>query len=78
MPFNPPVFKSFQTNNANECRISALVPLVEESYGIYQFITSMLKAMHASQCAPSALFPAFLWLTTLLINPFLGSNLKSN
>lgn len=30
----------------NECRISALVPLVKESYGIYRFITSMLRAMH--------------------------------
>ncbi|WWD19110.1 hypothetical protein CI109_103568 [Kwoniella shandongensis] len=30
----------------NECRISALVPLVKESFGIYKFITSMLRAMH--------------------------------
>ncbi|KAJ1549634.1 sla2 Src-like adaptor 2 [Cladochytrium tenue] len=30
----------------NECRISALIPLVEESYGIYRFLISMLSAMH--------------------------------
>ncbi|KAJ3274707.1 sla2 Src-like adaptor 2 [Terramyces sp. JEL0728] len=30
----------------NEARIGALVPLVEESYGIYQFIVSMMTAMH--------------------------------
>ena len=30
----------------NECRISVLVPLVEESFGIYQFLVSMLTAMH--------------------------------
>ncbi|KAJ3310473.1 sla2 Src-like adaptor 2 [Boothiomyces sp. JEL0838] len=32
----------------NEARIGALVPLVEESYGIYQFIVSMMTAMHTS------------------------------
>src|ERR1700712_5472625 len=32
----------------SECRISALVPLVQESYGIYKFITNMLRAMHTS------------------------------
>ena len=41
------MFASFRKNLGNECRISALVPLVEESYGIYEFITSMLRAMHA-------------------------------
>ncbi|ORX52152.1 hypothetical protein BCR36DRAFT_403914 [Piromyces finnis] len=30
----------------NECRISALVPLIEESYNIYKFLQSMLMAMH--------------------------------
>ncbi|KAI0686627.1 ANTH domain-containing protein [Earliella scabrosa] len=30
----------------NDRRISALVPLVKESCGIYRFITSMLRAMH--------------------------------
>lgn len=58
------MFKSFQSNSANECKISALVPLVEESYGIYQFITSMLKAMHAGQ--PLPLSASFL---QLCLNP---------
>ncbi|KAJ3223364.1 sla2 Src-like adaptor 2 [Clydaea vesicula] len=30
----------------NECQIAALVPLLEESHGIYQFLVSMLTAMH--------------------------------
>jgi hypothetical protein len=29
-----------------------LVPLVQESYGIYKFITSMLRAMHTSEYIP--------------------------
>ncbi|KCV72956.1 hypothetical protein H696_00510 [Fonticula alba] len=41
------VFNSFKTGVANECRISSLVPLIEESWGIYQFLMSMLRAMHA-------------------------------
>jgi hypothetical protein len=40
------VFKSFYPGSNNECRIAALVPLVDESYGIYKFIMSMLTAMH--------------------------------
>lgn len=35
-------------STGNECRISALVPLVQESYGLYKFVTSMLRAMHQS------------------------------
>lgn len=31
---------------ANEARIAALVPIVEESDGIYKFIVSMMTAMH--------------------------------
>jgi hypothetical protein len=52
LPLPSAVFKSFQSNSNNECKISALVPLVEESYGIFQFITSMLKAMHAGLAPP--------------------------
>lgn len=44
--FQKLVFSHFQSGTHNECRISALVPLVQESYGIYKFITSMLRAMH--------------------------------
>ncbi len=43
------IFSHFRSGSNNECRISALVPLVHESYGIYKFITSMLRAMHTSQ-----------------------------
>ena len=42
------IFSNFRSGANNECRISALVPLVQESYGIYKFITSMLRAMHTS------------------------------
>lgn len=40
------IFSSLRPSSNNECRIAALVPLIEESYGIYKFITSMLNAMH--------------------------------
>ena len=43
------IFSNFSRSSNNECRIAALVPLVEESYGIYLFITSMMKAMHQNQ-----------------------------
>lgn len=46
--FQKLIFSHFQSSTNNECRISALVPLVQESYGIYKFITSMLRAMHTS------------------------------
>lgn len=50
--FQKLIFAHFRGSANNECRISALVPLVKESYGIYRFITSMLRAMHrrASFC----------------------------
>ena len=40
------IFQSFRPGVNNECRISALVPLVEESFGIYTFCKSMLTAIH--------------------------------
>ncbi|WVW85567.1 hypothetical protein I302_107605 [Kwoniella bestiolae CBS 10118] len=43
------IFAHFRGSANNECRISALVPLVKESFGIYKFITSMLRAMHRSE-----------------------------
>ena len=46
--FQKLVFSHFRSGVNNECRISCLVPLVQESYGIYKFITSMLRAMHQS------------------------------
>lgn len=47
--FQKLIFSHFRNSTNNECRISALVPLVAESYGIYKFITSMLRAMHTSE-----------------------------
>src|SRR3954451_15788422 len=47
--FQKLIFSHFRNGANNECRISALVPLVQESYGIYKFITSMLRAMHTSE-----------------------------
>lgn len=47
--FQKVVFAHFRPSSNNECRIASLVPLVEESYGIYKFITSMLRAMYRSK-----------------------------
>jgi hypothetical protein len=44
--FQKSIFQNLRSYGNNEARISALVPLVEESYGIYQFIVSMMTAMH--------------------------------
>lgn len=46
--FQKLVFSHFRGGSNNECRISSLVPLVHESYGIYKFITSMTRALHHS------------------------------
>lgn len=46
--FQKMVFAHFRGGSSNECRISCLVPLVHESYGIYKFITSMTRALHHS------------------------------
>jgi huntingtin-interacting protein 1-related protein len=44
--FQKLIFGNFRASANNEARISALVPLVEESFGIYQFIVSMMTAMY--------------------------------
>ncbi|KAF8323279.1 ANTH-domain-containing protein [Clavulina sp. PMI_390] len=44
--FQKLVFAHFHASANNECRISSLVPFVKESYGIYRFITSMMRALH--------------------------------
>ncbi|KAH9858036.1 cytoskeleton assembly control protein [Lenzites betulinus] len=54
--FQRMIFAHFRSNT-NECRISALVPLVKESWGIYRFITSMLRAMHRRTNDTDALEP---------------------
>ncbi|KAI9626163.1 hypothetical protein H4Q26_015912 [Puccinia striiformis f. sp. tritici PST-130] len=55
--FQKLIFAHFRGSTNNECRISALVPQVKESYGIYRFITSMLRAMHRRTDAMDALQP---------------------
>lgn len=55
--FQKLIFAHFRSGTNNECRISALVPLVQESYGIYKFITSMLRAMHTTLGDDEALSP---------------------
>ncbi|KAG8761978.1 sla2 Src-like adaptor 2 [Ceratobasidium sp. 423] len=55
--FQKLVFSTFRHSVNNECRISSLVPLVKESYGIYRFITSMLRAMHRRTDVGDALEP---------------------
>ena len=55
--FQKLVFAHFRHSANNECRISALVPLVKESWGIYRFITSMMRAMHRRTDDADALAP---------------------
>ncbi|KAI2639305.1 ANTH domain-containing protein [Xylaria nigripes] len=55
--FQKLIFSHFRNVGNNECRISAIVPLVQESYGIYKFITSMMRAMHSTTGDNDALEP---------------------
>jgi len=55
--FQKLIFAHFRHSVNNECRISALVPLVKESYNIYRFITSMLRAIHRRTGDGDALEP---------------------
>ncbi|PHH68378.1 hypothetical protein CDD80_7555 [Ophiocordyceps camponoti-rufipedis] len=55
--FQKLIFSHFRNVGNNECRISALVPLVQESYGIYKFITSMMRAMYQMTGDEEALEP---------------------
>ncbi|KAG7098961.1 hypothetical protein E1B28_000849 [Marasmius oreades] len=55
--FQKMIFSHFRHSNNNECRISALVPLVKESWGIYRFITSMMRAMYRRTNDVDALEP---------------------
>lgn len=61
--FQKLIFAHFRGSTNNECRISALVPQVKESYGIYRFVTSMLRAMHRSKFASLHTFVR--WLTVV-------------
>lgn len=40
------IFSTIHKSPNNLCKVSALVPLISESYGIYKFLTSMLRAMY--------------------------------
>jgi len=55
--FQKLIFAHLRSASNNECRISALIPLVQESYGVYKFITSMLRAMHTTLGDDEALSP---------------------
>ncbi|KAI6012504.1 ANTH domain-containing protein [Pisolithus orientalis] len=55
--FERMVFSHFRHSANNECRISSLVPLVKESWGIYRFITSMLRALYRRTNDHEALEP---------------------
>ncbi|CAR23916.1 Sla2p [Lachancea thermotolerans CBS 6340] len=55
--FSRVLFASISSGRKNECKISALVPLVAESYGIYKFITSMIRAMHKQTGEDGAMEP---------------------
>lgn len=43
--------------SSSECIISALVPIIAESYGIYKFLISMLRAMNRTADDPEFLVP---------------------
>ncbi|CAG8534007.1 17052_t:CDS:10 [Acaulospora colombiana] len=55
--FQKLIFAHFRPSSNNECRIAALVPLVEESHGIYKFLTSMIRAMYRRTEDGEALTP---------------------
>ncbi len=63
--FQKMVFSLFRASANNECRISSLVPLVKESWGIYRFITSMLRAMYRSAFCCDPCFLLFLLTSPL-------------
>ncbi|KAK6205263.1 structural constituent of cytoskeleton [Scheffersomyces amazonensis] len=44
--FQKLIFATINQTPNNLCKVSALVPLITESYGIYKFCTSMLRAMY--------------------------------
>ncbi|SCV03244.1 LANO_0G03026g1_1 [Lachancea nothofagi CBS 11611] len=57
--FSRILFASISSGRRNECKISALVPLVSESYGIYKFVMSMIRAMHKQTGEDGALEPLY-------------------
>ncbi|WEJ95308.1 sla2 Src-like adaptor 2 [Yamadazyma tenuis] len=60
--FQKLIFASINQTPDNLCKVSALVPLISEAYGIYKFCTSMLRAMYqqlGDDDALQALFEKF-------------------
>lgn len=56
--FEKQVFESTHgITHSGECRVASLVPLIEESHGIYKFLTSMLSAMHLAVESAEPLMP---------------------
>lgn len=55
--FHKVVINNFHSGSNNECRIASLVPLVEESYGIYNFITTYLRELFKSGIDKEPLLP---------------------
>ncbi|KAK6454194.1 structural constituent of cytoskeleton [Scheffersomyces xylosifermentans] len=53
------IFATINQTPNNLCKVSALVPLISESYGIYKFCTSMLRAMYQQLGADEALSVLF-------------------
>ncbi|SCU99398.1 LAME_0G03004g1_1 [Lachancea meyersii CBS 8951] len=53
------IFSSISSGRRSECKISALVPLVSETYGIYKFIMSMIRALHNQTGEDDALKPLY-------------------
>ncbi|GEQ66898.1 hypothetical protein JCM33374_g561 [Metschnikowia sp. JCM 33374] len=56
------IFATVHQSPNNLCKVSALVPLISESYGVYKFLVSMLRAMFqqlGDDDALSALFDRF-------------------
>lgn len=49
------IFATIHQTPNNLCKVSALVPLIAESYGIYKFLTSMLRALYQQLGADDAL-----------------------
>lgn len=54
--FGRDIFKTIRKDHS-ECIISALVPIVAETYGIYKFLISMLRAMYKTSDSPDVLEP---------------------
>ncbi|KIW76927.1 hypothetical protein Z517_09371 [Fonsecaea pedrosoi CBS 271.37] len=51
------IFSHFLPGSNNECKIAAVVASVQETYGIYKFCTSMIRAMYTTTGDEEALEP---------------------